>query len=137
MFKKDDIRFRSENGLCPYFINHNQKYYIKDVKISGKWYYRLEVRELNTEQTLFFASPEEAQKYILEKLTGKRYDSQKFNEFSVYITCNYIYIQSTATVTIRKTADVLTGEFETYLECLNYAKDYIHNIQNTQTILFE
>jgi len=48
------ITFIAKNGLCPYFIHKNIKYYIQDKKVNNEWiYYLCSIDLLKTEKMEF------------------------------------------------------------------------------------
>lgn len=136
MLSKEDIRFKTENGFCPYFIYAGKKYFIRDTKINDKWMYRLEVKTINNNQTLSFLSQEEAQAYISEKINRQRYTCLRLSDRTGYIATDTIYVLKANIVEIIKTPDPLSGEFDTYAECLDFAKSYIEKLENNQMTLF-
>jgi hypothetical protein len=133
-----DIKFRAENGLCPYFIHGNLKFFIQDENIgNGNYRYSCYVRNLDT-KVLEFVDEKEAKAYVQER-KGVRYAGQ-CDDRVLFTGILVDYIICKNKVTVRETAKPLTGDFDIYNDCLAAAKEkvteYIRMIEPEQISMF-
>lgn len=118
-----DVNFKRENGFCPYFIYKNTRYYIQDRKNRiGDYVYTL--MSVNTDvETLLFPNKDAALDYI-KGIKGIRYFGSTSDK-EAYSNRIRLYIIQGSTVTVRHEPDILSGEFESYEQCLDFAKTFI------------
>lgn len=121
------VNFRAENGLAPYFIYENLKFFIKDENIGkGNYRYTCYVKNLN-KKYLEFTDEKEAKAYVQER-KGVRFTCQYCDKV-LYTSILAEYVICKNQVEVRNTARPLTGDFDNYNDCLLVAKikvvDYI------------
>lgn len=119
-----EINFRSENGLCPYFIYKDTKFFIRDTKEGNNYTYSLCLK--NTKDiTKHFESPKEAYAYVNSKNNIRKiceHDGKTL--FSNYIN---EYIVDGDIINIHCAARAVSGDFDKYIDCLKFAKEYVEN----------
>ncbi len=118
-----EITFRAENGVCPRFCYDMTVFFIQDRKNSiGNWLYSLWSKE-DAEEIIKFETHEEAKSYVrwLKGVKCTYNTDGKWFYTSVY----FYYIVVGNVVKKRETPTPLSGDFDSYLECLNFAKKYV------------
>lgn len=121
-----NITFKAENGFCPYCIYGRTKFYIQDSRnYKGDWVYALYSVDL-CEEVKEFETNEKAFEYLVNKKVKHVYSTCD-RETSLYSDTLHYYILKDKTVTVRQTETPLTGKFDSYAECLKFAKEYVKN----------
>jgi hypothetical protein len=119
-----EITFKAHDGLCPYFIYGDIKFFIQDRKdTGGNWTYSLYSKSLKKEEVKTFMSHKEALIYV-NSIKGVR----KVGEHGGKMLFSNIlsdYIINDKTVSVRRSARPLSGDFNKYSECLKFAKKYV------------
>ena len=120
-----EVTFKGENGFCPSYRYKDVDFYIKDKRdYKGDWVYSLWVQN-KKKQEIQFVTHEEAIKHVRDiKGTKCVYNS---GEKRLYISTNHHYIISGNTITKRETPTPISGDFDSYLECLSFSKKYVEN----------
>ena len=117
-----DIKFNSENGSCPYFVHEDYRFFIQDNKVGNKWRYSLYVKDMKSDN-LVFADKKEATKYVMS-IKGIKFVCQS-QDLSLYETINKDYIINKNKVNIKNKPEFVALDFDSFLECLNFAKKYV------------
>jgi hypothetical protein len=118
-----NITFRAENGMCPRFCYDTTVFYIQDRRAStGDYLYSLWSKE-DKEEIIKFETHDEACEYA-KKIKGAKCEYWSCNT-RLYTSVNYNYIVVGNVVKKRETPTPLSGEFDSYLECLNFSKKYV------------
>lgn len=121
---KINIAFRSDNGYCPYFIHRNMKYFIQDERgYDGQYKYALYQKTLEPDEIINFKTNEEAIEYMKTLNKARCIYSEKDKRLFTSILYDYILIGTQ--LKIRKSSKPLSGNFDKYLDCLEFAKKYI------------
>ena len=121
-----DVVFSSKNGFCPEFIYKKTKFYIKDRKQGGNYVYFLCSWNLEFKTITF-----DTHKLVLEHVRSIKNVKCKYNndhEEILYSDIAKDYIIKKNVLTIRESYKVLTGEFDSYLSCLEYSKKYVSGV---------
>lgn len=119
-----NVTFKAENGHCPYFEYKDKRFYIKDSKNYKKeWVYSLYFKKIDKLAWIEFGTQKQAlehaekrAKFVCES-DGKRLYSNTLKE----------YIVDGNKVSRRYADTPLSGEFDSYNQCLEFAKEYIQN----------
>lgn len=131
------VKFKAENGLCPYFEYGDLKFYIQDHRQGSGYKYTCYVQHKKSE-LLTFTDDDAALAYVRGiKGTHREYQSE---DKTMYISINSIYIICKNTVEVRPSPRPLTWEFDNYSDCLKVAKEkvieYINQNEPQQVCLF-
>ena len=132
------VNFKAENGMAPYFLYKNLKFYIQDERVgNGVYKYTCYVRNLES-KILEFDDDKAARIYVQER-KGVRYAGQSGDKV-LYTGTLLDFVICKNKVTVRETARPLTGDFDNYRDCLIAAKEkavaYIRQIEPEQISLF-
>lgn len=131
------IKFRAENGLCPYFIYKNLKFFIQDSKNGKDYEYTCYVKKVDT-KTIQFTSEEEANNYVKKKRNIRFIG--RADEKVLYSSAFVEYVICKNKVTERAAPRPITDTFANYIDCLNEAKkkvlEYIDMLEPQQISLF-
>lgn len=132
------VTFRTENGCCPYFIWQDTMFYIQDrTDFKGHYTYALYCKSTEPEKVMEFSNKEEVRKYIQSNQLRIAYSS---GERCLYRDRLREYIVEGTTVIVKLKPKMLSDEFPKYLDCLEYAKqyvaDYIGRQKPEQMLLF-
>ncbi len=119
-----EINFRSECGLCPYFIYKDTKFFIRDTREGKDYVYSTYLKNLKT-TTEHFNSHKEACTYVNSKNNIRKICE---HDGKILFT-NYIneYIVNGDVVDIHCAARSVSGNFDKYIDCLNFSKEYVAN----------
>lgn len=117
-----EIKFRAENGLCPYYIYKDTKFFIQDSKKSDGYTYSLHLKHLKVKIEVF-EDNEAAIDYINE-IKGIRFLGS-FSDGHLYTDISRYYSVKGNKVIIRPTDAPISGSFDSYADCLNFAKKYV------------
>ena len=118
-----EIAFRTEKGMCPRFCYGTTVFYIQDSKdYKGDWVYSLCFKE-NGEEVLKFETHDEAVDHVRKLKSVK--NTYGTGNTLLFTSVNYNYIVVGNVVKKRKTPTPLSGDFDSYLECLNFSKKYV------------
>lgn len=132
------ITFTQRDGLCPYYILDNTKYYIQDRIISSDaTSFTLMSKSLNHDVKQF-PDVKQAVEYIKNQINGRPYKYYSFYESEMWETVSKIYVLgSKGRIVIRETPTVLSYPFDSYKDCLIFAKKYISDlIKSNELSLF-
>lgn len=117
------IKFTAESGFCPYFIYNCFKFFIQDTKTSnGEYTYSLYMKNINSEQKSFMKH-EEAISFV-NNIKGIRFIYTSEGRM-LYSSVLHEYIIDDKKVIIRSAAQPMSGDFDNYIDCLNFAKQYV------------
>lgn len=126
------IAFRSENGLCPYFIYKNIKFYIQDKRRDNGYVYYLCSKEINPIEVRAFDTHELALEYVksIERVNCI-YDNRQSQMYLYTAKFKEYYIRGKE-LTIRNADKIIAGSFDSYKDCLEYSKEYVIDYIRTQ-----
>ncbi|WP_066500017.1 hypothetical protein [Abyssisolibacter fermentans] len=133
------IAFRGKDGLCPYFINNKDKYFIQDEKVDGVWKYKLMYVSLETKERVY-DNFDTAETFTEAMLKGKQYEkfySDSYKKTVGYKTKTKFYIIKNNNLTIRMVPINLSSLFDSYRECLEFSKDYVRKQLGEQLSFFK
>jgi len=120
-----EIHFSSINGLAPSYVAPNGTVYIiTDEKTYGKRRYTLKAKT-KAPYITYFSDKESVEKYIEELTCKRRYEKYKFSEQTGYFMADVILAVTGLTVKKIYTPDIVAGPYDSYAECLEFAKKYI------------
>lgn len=136
------ITFKAENGMCPYFMYDGTLYYILEEKNRSSWIDGDHTYELRSRKQMVKVTEYKTAKEIDEVIKGiGAYLYITHFADRAYKKGQKLYCVSGLTITERYDYESLSGQFETYAECLEFSKKYIQNIideiEGKQTKLFE
>lgn len=122
-----DVKFKAHDGRCPYFEHSDILYYIQDREDGGQMQYTL-MAWPRRERVEMFADEKQAIEWVEKQVAGQRV---KWDEGRGWILCqasSHYYIIRGKQVTVKETPTPLTGEFDSYLDCLKSAKKRVEEI---------
>lgn len=126
------IKFKRENGCCPYFIYNNYKYFIQDYNVSEKrnifvYNYSLKAEKIEEPKTIKFKDFNSAKRHVLEKLKNERYEvwNCSCQDEIGYNTGEFLYAIISNVLTIRRMPDMIADGFDNYIDCLKYSKKFL------------
>ena len=133
-----EINFRAENGLSPYYIYKENKFFIQDAKgYNGNYTYSLYFKSLKVD-IKEFTSDKEAFNHIHSKINIRKICHH--NSKTLYSNTLSEYILDGHKVTTRSTSRPLSDSFEKYADCLEFAKKQVAifiKIQEPEQLSFE
>lgn len=133
------ITFTKKNGFCPYYVLDSTKFYIQDKIISSDaTTYTLMSKNINHDVKQFPDS-KQAVDYIKTQINSRPFKYYSFYEAEMWKTASRIYIlDNKGRVTIRETPTELSYPFDSYEDCLIFAKKYILDlIKSNELTLFD
>ena len=120
------ITFKAHDGLCPYYIYREYKFFIRDKFVHGSFKYALFVQCM-TDEHKFFVDNNAAIEYVrslpnirhiyTQYGTGKRFYSDKSNDY--FIIGNEVII--------RPSEEMVSWWYDSYADCLKFSKEYVLN----------
>lgn len=119
--------FKVENGLCPYYVAGGVKYYIQDRYVGGdKYEYRLEATPLQVD-TIKLDNIEAAAKHLGLK-PGRWY--REYSDIYELHQEGKRFAYNAKTQLLREIPEpeILTGWFDSYLECLRISKEIVEGL---------
>ncbi len=120
-----NITFHGVDGRCPHFLAPNGvNYIIRDQKVGSDYQYYL-TADSHKPKVLKFESNDDVDAFIDGKTDRRRYSVAKIDDKIGYFMNHVTIIKENKTVTLRYTPDVVSGMFESYVDCLNFAKEYV------------
>lgn len=120
------VKFKIGNGCNPTFMHNNVKFFISDRKNEyKKWVYSLCSRNLD-ETTRMFDDHKEALAYVRSIKNVKCVHG--LHRAYIFETVMNEYIVRDNTVTERETFNLISGEFESFKDCLKWSKAYINKV---------
>lgn len=139
----DGVAFVAKDGMCPRFEAPNGEIYlIQDKKVGADYQYALQVKRYKPEKKTFLTK-EECDAYIANKTDRRHYSVARYEGKTGYFLSWATLVCEGLTVTILYAPDVISEWFESYVDCLQYAKEYVltrleqmEKEQNRQTDLF-
>lgn len=133
--------FRSKKGYCPECIAFGKVYYIQDRYIGGEKYeYALMSRSLEKSTPRKFPDAKKMVSYIIgSDITNDITANLLLSQMMVYQCSQYRMIERDGTKYVRDDSkkelrDYIepkqeTGYCDTYLECLNMAKEFLKKVE--------
>lgn len=121
-----DVVFKRENGSCPYYIYKNIRFFIKDYLYTDDYVYYLAERDLR-EEIITFNTHEEALDHVVNTMDKWPEYKDETEEKYMYTDNKKYYIINKNTLIIRNRATRITADYDSYYECLEYAKKYVSN----------
>jgi hypothetical protein len=120
-----DITFKAENGMCPYFIYNDTKFYIQDQRQGNEWKYCLCSFKLE-DQVYNFEDIKKAKEFLESKEAVFKY-SYSPGDFYTSRRYNFVIKQNESKIKIiqRFNSEYESGWFDNYLDCLNWSKEYV------------
>lgn len=122
------VTFTKKNGFCPYYVLDNTKFYIQDKLISSDaTTYTLMSKNLNHDVKQF-PDVKQAVDYIKNQINGRPFRYYNF-EAEMWETASKIFVlDSKGRLVIREKPTELSYPFDSYKECLLFAKKYISDL---------
>ena len=126
------ITFKSHDGLCPYYIYREYKFFIRDkADYHGHYKYALYMQRM-TEETKVFNNNRNAIRYV-EAINGiKHIYTQSGTGKRLYGSKTKEYVIIDNTVTIRPAEEMISWYYDRYADCVKFAKKYIDDFIKTR-----
>jgi|GEM_PF-3077759 len=122
-----DVKFKAHDGRCPYFRYRDTLYYIQDREENGSPQYSLMAWRL-FEKVEIFEEESQAVKWVEDQTAKQRTKWDEGNGWMLCQTSTRLYVIKSNEVTVKETPTPLTGEFDSYLDCLKVAKKRVQEI---------
>lgn len=121
------ITFKAHDGLCPYYIYSEYKFFIRDkADYHGRYKYALYIQRM-TEQTKTFDSAKDAMNYVKEIKGAKHIYTQYGTGRQLYTDRANDYVVTGNEVVIRPAEEMVSWWYDSYADCLNFSKEYVLN----------
>ncbi len=127
-----EITFTNKNGMCPFFIHNDIKYYIQDTRDNHEDGYKYCLMKKKLDKETFGIKKIEDLQIFLDKEKTKHVYSNFNGSTKLYGNKNHYFKVDYGLLFHRVTKfhreEFLLGSYDSYLTCLNDSKEYIERI---------